>query len=250
MAELVSIITPAYKAARYIDKTITSVQQQTYPHWELIVTDDCSPDDTCQIVARYAKQDRRVKLVAQAVNQGPAMARNASLRQAQGRFIAFLDSDDWWLPKKLELQLDFMLRSESALTYTQFRRVNQNGSSEGRLIKVPDRLNYHMLLGNTAIATSTAVVDRKQTGDVQMVETYYDDFALWLKLLRAGHVANGLHEDLMRYRVLQGSVSRSKVKSATKVWSTYRKIEGLSIADSSIYFSLYAYNALLKYTRF
>ncbi|MGY3616586.1 glycosyltransferase family 2 protein [Bradyrhizobium sp. USDA 10063] len=250
MAELVSIITPAYKAAKYIDKAITSVQQQTYPHWELIVTDDCSPDNTRQIVAQYAEQDRRVKLVAQTVNQGPAMARNASLREAQGRFIAFLDSDDWWLSKKLELQLDLMRRSGSALTYTQFRRVDQDGNNEGRLIKVPDRLTYHMLLGNTAIATSTAMVDRKQTGDFRMTKTYYDDFALWLKLLRAGHVANALHEDLMRYRVLQGSVSRSKVNSATKVWSTYREIEGLGIASSSIHFSRYACNALLKYARF
>src|SRR3954454_1663845 len=100
MVELVSIITPAFNAAKYIDKTIVSVQQQTYPHWELIVTDDCSPDDTRQIVVGYAERDRRVKLVAQTANQGPAMARNAFLQKAQGRFIAFLDSDDWWLPRK------------------------------------------------------------------------------------------------------------------------------------------------------
>ncbi|WFU75662.1 glycosyltransferase family 2 protein [Bradyrhizobium sp. CB2312] len=250
MAELVSIITPAYKAAGYIEKAITSVQQQTYPHWELIVADDCSPDDTGRIVARYAEQDPRVKLVVQPVNQGPAMARNASLGKAQGRFIAFLDSDDWWLPRKLELQLDFAGRSGAALTYTQFKRVDQDGNNEGRLMKVPDRLTYRMLLGNTAIATSTAMVDRKQTGDFRMTKTYYDDFALWLKLLRAGHVANALHEDLMRYRVLKGSVSRSKVNSAKKVWSTYREIEGLGIASSSVYFSMYACNALLKYLRF
>ncbi|MGO4510839.1 glycosyltransferase family 2 protein [Bradyrhizobium sp. 2TAF36] len=250
MVDLVSIITPAYRAAKYLDKAITSVQQQTYRHWELIVTDDCSPDETREVVARYAERDQRVKLIAQSTNQGPAMARNASLRQAQGRFIAFLDSDDWWLSTKLERQLDFMRRSGAALSYTQFRRVDQDGDNEGRLIKVPDRLTYRMLLGNTAIATSTAMVDRKQTGDFRMTKTYYDDFALWLKLLRAGHVANALQEDLMRYRVLKGSVSRSKVNSAKKVWSTYREIEGLSIASSSIYFSLYTCNALLKYVRF
>ncbi len=102
-----------------------------------------------------------------------------------------------------------------------------------------------MLLGNTAIATSTAMVDRTQTGDFRMTKTYCDDFALWLKLLRAGHVANALQEDLMRYRVLKRSVSRGKVNSAKKVWSTYREIEGLSIASSSLYFSLYTCNALL-----
>lgn len=250
MVDLVSIITPAYRVAKYVDRAITSVQQQTYPHWEMIVTDDCSTDETREIVARYVEQDRRVKLIAQTTNQGPAMARNASLRQAQGRFIAFLDSDDWWLPTKLERQLNFMHGSGVALTYTQFRRVDQNGENEGRLIKVPDRLTYRMLLGNTAIATSTAMIDRKQTGDFQMTKTYYDDFALWLKLLREGYLARALHEDLMRYRILQGSVSRSKVNSAKKVWSTYREIEGLSVARSAIHFSRYACNALLKYARF
>lgn len=250
MVDLISIITPAYRAAKYVERAITSVQQQTYPHWEMILTDDCSPDETREIVARYVEQDRRVKLITQATNQGPAMARNASLRQAQGRFIAFLDSDDWWLSTKLERQLDFMRDSGAALSYTQFRRVDQHGGNEGRLIKVPDRLTYRMLLGNTAIATSTAMIDRKKTGDFQMTKTYYDDFALWLKLLREGHLARALHEDLMRYRVLRGSVSRSKVNSAKKVWSTYREVEGLSVARSSIHFSRYAYNALLKYARF
>jgi teichuronic acid biosynthesis glycosyltransferase TuaG len=250
MVDLVSIITPAYRAAKYVGKAITSVQEQSYPHWEMIVTDDCSPDETREVVARYAQRDRRVRLMAQISNQGPAMARNASLGQAQGRFIAFLDSDDWWLPAKLERQLDSMRRSGAALSYTQFRRVDQDGGKEGRLIKVPDRLTYRMLLGNTAIATSTAMVDRKQTGDFQMTKTYYDDFALWLKLLREGHAAKALHEDLMRYRLLQGSVSRSKINSAAKVWSTYREIEGLGIASSSIHFSRYACNALLKYARF
>jgi teichuronic acid biosynthesis glycosyltransferase TuaG len=250
MAELVSIITPAYKAAAYIDKAITSVLAQTYPDWEMIITDDCSPDETRGIVARYAALDERVKLVAQAVNRGPATARNASLERARGRYIAFLDSDDWWLPRKLERQLDFMSNSGSALTYTQFRRVDQNGNNEGRLVSMPDSLTYRKLLGNTAIATSTAIVDRVRTGEFRMAMTYYDDFALWLKLLRAGHVARALHEDLMRYRVVEGSVSRGKLNSAKKVWVTYRDIEGMGLASSTMHFSFYAYNALLKYARF
>ncbi|MBN9004594.1 MAG: glycosyltransferase family 2 protein [Rhizobiales bacterium] len=248
--ELVSIITPAYKAAGYIGKTIESVITQTYPNWEMLITDDCSPDNTRDVIGRYAASESRIKLIAQQVNQGPAMARNASLASASGRYIAFLDSDDWWLPEKLAHQLDFMGRTNAPLSYTQFRRVDQNGDNEGRVIVVPDSLTYHQLLGNTAIATSTAILDRTQTGDVRMIKTYYDDFVLWLSVLRRGYTALALHEDLMRYRVVQGSVSRGKVNSAKKVWETYRQIEGFGPLRASFYFSQYTFNAIKKYSSF
>lgn len=248
--ELVSIVTPAFNASSFIEKAIESVIGQTYPHWELIVTDDCSSDKTSDIVTRFADRDQRIQLITQKINQGPAMARNASLERARGRFIAFLDSDDWWLPQKLERQLAFMFDGQKVLSYTQFRRVDQNGENPGREIEVPARLTYKRLLGNTAIATSTAIVDRKQTGDLRMIKTYYDDFALWLKLLRTGVVAEGLQEDLMRYRVVKGSVSRGKFNSAHKVWKTYRDIEGLGLLRSSVSFSLYTYNAIRKYRHF
>jgi teichuronic acid biosynthesis glycosyltransferase TuaG len=250
MIDLVSVITPAYKAANYIDKAITSVRSQTYSHWELIVANDGSSDETERIVTRHMKDDKRVKLVQHLKRQGPAMARNSCLHEAQGRFIAFLDSDDWWLPRKLELQLGYMQRANSALTYTQFRRVDESGNNEGHLIKVPTELTYLELLGNTAIATSTAMVDRKQTGPFCMKDTHTDDLALWLQLLRGGRTASALHEDLMRYRVLDGSWSRNKINNAIKVWGLYRDIEGLNMMRSSIFFSRYVCNALIKHARF
>lgn len=250
VSELVSIITPAFNASSFIVKTITSAIGQTYQDWEMIITDDCSSDRTREIVAFFAAKDSRIKLISQNQNLGPAMARNSALEKARGRFIAFLDSDDWWLPEKLDHQLAFMADRRKAISYTQFRRVDQKGENEGRLIEVPRKLAYRQLLGNTAIATSTAIVDRTQTGDFRMVKTYYDDFALWLKLLRAGFVAEGLQEDLMRYRVVRGSVSRGKLNSAKKVWATYRDIEGLGPLKSSVYFALYTYHAIHKYKSF
>jgi teichuronic acid biosynthesis glycosyltransferase TuaG len=247
--KLVSIVMPAYKAEKTVAEAIRSVQAQSYPHWQLLVVDDGSPDGTADVVAELAKADPRVELVRQA-NAGPAMARQKALDHARGRYIAFLDSDDLWLPGKLERQLAFMDTHRAALSYTAFRRIQADGSGLGHLVGIPPRLTYRALLGNTAIATSTAVIDRTIAGDFRMTKTYYDDFVLWLGILKRGHVAWGLNEDLMRYRVMGGSVSRNKVKSARMVWRTYRDIEGLAAPLAAVHFARYALHALRKYKAF
>jgi teichuronic acid biosynthesis glycosyltransferase TuaG len=246
----VSIVAPAFNAAARIRETIESVLCQTCQGWELLVVDDCSSDGTREIVAEYVARDSRVRLIPQAKNGGPARARQAALERAQGRYIAFLDSDDCWLPEKLERQLAFMRRTGAAFSHTAFRRVTADGSRTGRLIHVPVQLTYAELLGNTAIATSTAIVDRARTGAFRMTETYYDDFALWLEITRRGFPAFGLNEDLMRYRVIGGSVSRNKLRSAAMVWRTYRDVERLGVARSSWAFARYAVNAVRKYRTF
>lgn len=248
--ELVSIITPAFKAARFVDDAIRSVVAQDYPHWELVIVDDCSPDDTAQRIEEWAKRDSRIRLIRQRENGGPAAARNVALSSSTGRYGAFLDSDDWWLPCKLSRQLEFMRANAAALSFTGFRRISEDGGETGRLIRVPRRLTYGQLLGNTAIATSTVIVDRSITGPLQMRRVYYDDFVLWLSLLRQGYVAYGLNEDLMRYRVVGKSVSRNKTKSAGEVWRTYRQIEGLGMLRSAWYFASYGARGWFKYSRF
>ena len=247
---LVSIITPAYKAARFVGATIASVQAQSYPEWEMIIVDDCSPDDTLDAIALAIGRDPRIRVIRQERNAGPAAARNAAIRAAQGRWIAFLDSDDLWLPGKLERQLQFHRERNCKLTFTSFRRINMDGTSTGRLIPVPESLDYHQLLGNTAIATSTVLVDRDATGDFEMKPMYYDDFGCWLELLRNGGAAKGLGEDLMRYRVVGQSVSRNKRNSALQVWKTYREIEQLPVIPAAWYFVNYAVRGYLKYSRF
>ena len=131
----------------------------------------------------------------------------AAIEQAQGRFIAFLDSDDLWLPAKLERQIAFAQNNRAALSYTAFRRINETGTVTGRLIEVPASLNYEQLLKNTSIATLTALVDRDIAGNIAMKNAPYDDFCLWLSILKPGHVAYGLNEDLARYRVRGSSIS-------------------------------------------
>lgn len=249
--DLVSIITPAYKAASVIGETIASVRAQSFADWELLIAEDCGPDETRDLVRGWQAQDSRIRLIELARNGGPAAARNAALREAKGRWLAFLDSDDLWLPEKLERQLAFHRGvPEAKLSFTGFRRISADGGRTGRYIAVPPRLDYRGLLANTAIATSTVIVDREQTGDFEMKRTYYDDFACWLALLKPGGIAAGLDEDLMRYRVMDASVSRDKGNSARQVWRAYRNVEHLGPVASAWYFGQYAARAWLKYRRF
>jgi teichuronic acid biosynthesis glycosyltransferase TuaG len=246
----VSIIIPAYNAERVIADALDSVGRQDYDSLEVLVVDDCSNDATVDLVHQRSISDKRIRLIQQPVNGGPSRARQAALDRATGRYIAFLDSDDFWLPQKLSHQLAFMEHERAALSYTEYRRVSADGARVGKQIRVPAHLDYGDLLCNTAIATSTVIVDREKTGPFAMTHTYYDDYALWLSLLRRGHRAYGLKEDLMRYRVGAKSWSRNKANSARWVWRTYRNVERLSFARSAWCFANYACRGALKYRKF
>lgn len=247
---LVSIITPAFRSAAVIGETIESVIAQTYTNWEMLVAEDCSDDNTRDVIRQWEKIDHRVRLVALDRNGGPATARNAALERSKGRWIAFLDSDDIWLPQKLQRTIEHAIDNQAAITFTGFRRISADGSALGNYVGVPRSLSYRQLLGNTAIATSTVMLDRNVVSDVRMTKTYYDDFHCWLQILKRGHLAFGLDEDLMRYRVLGQSVSRNKRRSAAHVWRAYRDLEKLSLTSSLWYFGQYAVRGLLKYKQF
>lgn len=248
--DLVSIIMPAYRVESIIEDSINSVISQTYQNWELLVADDCSPDATASVVASASERDSRVRLIQCKVNGGPAVARNAALAEARGRWIAFLDSDDLWLPDKLEETIQYALANRSALTYTGFRRISFDKKLTGDYISVPRSLTYSQLLGNTAIATSTVLLDRQLVGDICMKNVYYDDFVCWLGVLSKEGIAYGLNKDLMRYRVVANSVSRNKRRSAFEVWKIYTQVEKLGYIRSTWSFLNYAFNAFVKYRSF
>jgi teichuronic acid biosynthesis glycosyltransferase TuaG len=172
------------------------------------------------------------------------------LDQASGRFVAFLDSDDLWLPQKLERQLPFMQYNKAALSYTSFRRMSEDGQVVGKVRPIPRSLTYDQLLKNTAIATLTAVVDREISGPIAMTNEGYDDFCLWLSILKRGHVAHGLQEDLARYRVRGGSVSSKPLRSARWVWNIYRNVENLSALRSVWSLAHFGARAWLKRREF
>ena len=247
--DLVSIIMPAFNAENHILESIYSAINQTYSNWELIVIDDKSSDDTVNLVENTFENEPRVKVLKAEINGGPGVSRNLGISYAKGRWLAFLASDVIWDKNKLKLQINFQEKNAAALTFTAFRRFKQL-DRPGSLIKVPTSLNYFQSLGNTAIPTSTVIIDRAKVLNFKMTETLCDDFVSWVKIIKKHPPAIGINKDLMRYRVLPNSVSRKKLRNALIVWKTYRKDFGFNWIKSLFFFTQYATYALIKYSKF
>ena len=243
---LVSVVTAAFNAEAFIADTVQSVRRQSFEDWEMLVVDDASGDATAEVIANLAAKEPRIRLIRLERNVGAARARNAALAAARGRFIAFLDSDDLWLPQKLERQIAFMSEREAPISYTAFRRINEDGKRVGRLVRVPTQLTYRQLLKNTAIAMLTSMIDTEKTGPVRITDAKHEDYILWLSILKRGFVAHGLQEDLARYRLVSHSLSSKKKRSAAWVWDVYRKTEKLSPLHAAWCLAHYGTRALLK----
>ncbi|EJS49437.1 TPA: glycosyltransferase family 2 protein [Bacillus thuringiensis] len=245
---LVSIITPSYNASSFIKETIQSVQSQTYTNWEMIIIDDVSKDNTCELIKEEIKKDNRIRLIELQENCGAAIARNTGINNARGKYAAFLDSDDLWLPEKLEKQLTFMENNDVAFSFTGYQIMNQDGTLTDKIVHVPEKINYNGLLKNTIIGCLTVMLDIEKLGKVQMpnIRTRQDT-ATWLKILRQGHYAYGLDEVLSKYRKVENSISSKKFKMAKMNWKLYREIEELSIPKSAWCFINYALNGVVKH---
>ncbi|WP_439874595.1 glycosyltransferase family 2 protein [Bacillus mycoides] len=245
---LVSIVTPSYNANSFIKKTIQSVQSQTYKNWEMIIIDDVSKDNTCELIKEESKKDNRIRLIELKENSGAAIARNTGINNARGKYVAFLDSDDLWLPEKLEKQLAFMQNNDIAFSFTGYQIMNQDGTLTDKVVHVPGKINYNGLLKNTIIGCLTVMLDIEKLGKIQMpnIRTRQDT-ATWLKILRQGHYAYGLDEVLSKYRKVENSISSNKFKMAKMNWKLYREIEGLSILKSAWCFGNYALNGVVKH---
>lgn len=244
---LVSVITPSYNVEKFIEATIQSVQNQTVTDWEMIIVDDDSTDNTRKILQKHAALDPRIKIVLLEENSGAAVARNTALKLAKGNYIAFLDSDDFWKPHKLEKQLAWMQQHNYAFTYSAYDLMDEEGKLLNKVIDVPEQIDYKGLLKNTIIGCLTVIVDRKQVGDMQMpnIRTR-QDLAMWLSILKSGHIAYGMKEPLATYRLVEGSISSNKLQTAKRNWHVYRKIEKLSLPYASWCFLNYAFYAVKK----
>ena len=244
---VVSIIMPSYNAARFIGESINSVLLQTYSNWELLIVDDCSKDNSVEVVRKFANIDKRVVLFSLEKNVGAAAARNVAIEHAQGQYIAFLDSDDVWDEYKLEKQLAFMKQYSYAFTFSNYYVMEENGKKTENIVKVPSSLSYHQYLRNTIIGCLTVIIDRQQTGDFKMplIKSSHD-MALWLLIMKRGFKAYGLKDVLAGYRLVSTSNTAKKWKAAKDVWKVYREIEGLSVLYAAYCFCGYAINAVLK----
>lgn len=248
--ELVSIIVPVYNVEKYIVETMECVRRQTYPHWELLLVEDGSRDNTVAIIKDYLDktEDKRIRLICQPANMGAARARNRGLQEAQGRYIAYLDADDLWEPQKLAHELAFMEEKEAAFAFTGYEFADENGKGLGKVVRVPATLTYKEALKNTTIFTTTVMFDtsRIEKSMLEMPVIKSEDTALWWKVLRNGYVAYGLDENLVKYRRAGKSLSSNKLEALRRIWNLYRKAEGMSVISSAWHFCFWAVRAVKR----
>ena len=259
---LVSIIVPVYRAAAYIADTIEMVFSQTYGRWELLLVDDCSGDGSVEAVEEalcaygHHPSDavlEHVKhieefLICKNKNEGAAAARNTGMDLAGGRYIAFLDADDIWVPDKLRKQLSFMREKGAGVAFSAYEFGDEEARPTGRVVHVPGTLTYKKALSRTIIFTTTVVIDRSIVPDelIRMPQVESEDTATWWQILRAGHTAYGLDEVLAVYRRPAKSLSSNKLKAVKRIWNLYRRQEKLSVFASAFYFVFWAYRATMR----
>jgi len=248
---LVSIITPLYRAEAFAGELARSLLAQTLSDFEWICVDDCSPDRSAERF-QEAAAGLDLKLLRLAANGGPSAARNAGLRIATGRYVAFLDADDLWLPGKLERQVDFMVRHGHRFTFHDYRRMSFDGTSVGAPVRGPDAVDWSLHHRRRGLGCLTVMVERSAVPDdlfpsaAELGEDMVaEDFLAWSRLLQQGLTAYRLPEDLARYRLAPHSRSASRVRSARSVWNIYRVHEGIPFLRCAWYFLSYVASASL-----
>ena len=220
----VSIITPIYNCEKFLPKTIECVINQTYTDWEMLLVDDCSPDNSAKIIKKYAKDDNRIKYFK-------------------------LDADDLWKSEKLEKQVEFMLKNNYPFTCTDYEKIDESGKSLNKIVKIPKKVNYNLFLRNTIIQTVGVMVDTKLTGKELLKMPNIrrrQDAATWCQLLKNGFDCYEVPENLSYYRVVKNSLSSNKFKAVKTNWYWYRKIEKLPLWKACYCFIGYAFNAVKK----
>lgn len=249
---MISIITPVFNAIRFIDNTIAMVLGQTYRDWEWIIVEDGSIDGTREKLRelRYSNAlDSRIKIILTDDNDaGAAGARNIGLDNATGRFIAFLDADDVWMPDKLKHQIEFMEEKGIGFSFTSYEFGDDRAIGTGRVVRAPKTLNYRRALSRTVIFTTTTmfdttIVDKKL---IYMPHVASEDTATWWQILRTGIVAYGLDEILAIYRRPAKSLSSNKFLAIKRIWYLYRQVEGLGRIQSGALFIGWAVRATLR----
>ncbi|MCG1036618.1 glycosyltransferase family 2 protein [Polaribacter sargassicola] len=247
MNKLVSIITPNYNSEKFISQTINSVLNQTYQNWEMIIVDDVSTDNSTKIIESYSLKDDRIILHKLQKNSGAAIARNKAISLAKGNFIAFLDSDDLWLPKKLEVQLEFMETNNYPISYSSYEIIDENGKPKNKIIECKEKLDYNRMLYSNEIGCLTAMYNSDVLGKVYMPNVRKrQDYGLWLKILKMEKYAFGIPKVLAKYRDRSLSISNNKVEMLKWNWNLYKNVEKKSYFEAFYYTLCNVINKLLK----
>lgn len=243
MKAKVSIVVPVFNARKYIEETIRSVEQQTFSDWELILVDDRSTDGTREYLKTIENEKIHVFFLKE--NMGAAKARNKGIVEAEGKYLAFLDADDIWMPEKLEKQVKLMDEPYVNFSFTSYEFGTEEAKPTGHVAHVPSEITYKRALKNTTIFTSTVMFDIEFLGKdmIMMPDVKSEDTATWWKIMKLGISAYGLPENLVIYRRPQKSLSSNKFEALKRIWNLYRKQEKIGIARSSLYFICWAFNS-------
>lgn len=231
--ELVSIIMPAYNCGDFIGITLDSVINQIYQNWELLVVDDCSTDNTSQVVKEYIKKDNRIKYHKLDKNSGAAVARNKAISFATGKYMAFLDSDDVWFPEKLAKQISFMEENNYSFTCTSYTKIDEQGQYLNRTIFAQPRRDYNGVL-KTCPGNSTVIYNAEKLGKFQIPDIKKrNDYVMWLQVIKRAKYLYGVEEPLGSHRIRSEGISANKKKLVGYHWKVYREFEKLSLLKSS-----------------
>lgn len=246
---LVSIIMPLYNCENFVLDSIKSVIGQTYQNWELIIVEDQSTDNSYTLVSDFIADRPRIQLHQLSVNSGVAAARNYAVELAQGSYIAFLDSDDLWLPDKLEKQLQFMNTNHSSLSFTAYQRIDETGEISPHVVHVPSSITYNGLLKETVIACLSAMYDASRIGKFYFETSLkkHEDYQYWLEILKTIDKADGLDYPLAYYRTRNNSLSSNKISAASYVWKIQREYQSIPLLKAAYYFTSYALHSTIKH---
>jgi glycosyltransferase involved in cell wall biosynthesis len=248
----VSIITPTYNASHWLPGLFASVKSQTFQNWEHILCDDGSTDQTVEIIEATAKNDSRIRMLRMPAHTGrPAPVRNAAIQVAQGRYLAFLDADDLWLPQKLAAGIQFMQTNGYAFIYHDFRYMNHAGNKVGNLVHGPEILDKRSIFIHRGTGDCMSVmIDREQIPYFQFEQKgQHEDLLTWISLVRTGWLGHRLPLDLGRYRLALNSRNSNKLCAALEVWKTYRSVQDISYSKSALYWLLYAWYSFWLHLR-
>jgi len=227
--------------------TIQSVLQQTYPFWEMIIVDDCSFDGSDKVIKEYCQKDPRIKYFKTDFPSGsPTLPRNLGITNATGRFIAFLDSDDVWLPNKLEEQIVLFEDKNTAVVFSNYEKIDEKGNRAGRCIIAPELVSYKKLLLGNVMGCLTVIVDTAKIGNFLFNNIHHEDYVLWLSILKKGFVARNTNTVNALYRVRKQSVSSNKLSVLSWQWNIYINIEKTGFLKGIYYFINYAFRAYCK----
>ena len=246
----VSVITPVYNAEKFLVKLVESVSNQKNISLEHILVDDCSTDNSLALLNSLALKYSFMKVISLPFNGGPVVARNLAIKEASGKFLAFLDADDYWLPNKCYLQSKFMQDSGAIISFTDYRFISEDGKLIGNCLKGPHKVTWFSHHCTRYLGCLTIMIDRENYPDFifpQISPAYRaEDFLAWSKVLHKFNVAYRVPYDLARYRQVKSSRSSQPLLGSFTVWKLYRKVEYIPFYKSVFYFFVYIIFALLK----